>query len=134
MSRFRPFAMPITAATIGAVMAVGVFAATRTVSQKLHDGAFAVTLEAAPAPDVRVIRAGLRDGALNVRVDGVDVTAVLEQVSAELEASLEANQDLTDAQRERVQAALEQLHAKAEAHEAPPAPEASAPESGSEVR
>jgi hypothetical protein len=116
--------MPITAAVIGAVTAAGVFAASRIAGRSFQEAEVEFAVEVAPAPEVRVIQGELREGAVDIRVDGVDVGEILQEVSSELARSLEMNEELTEEERERVQAAVERLKVKVKGSQAPGAPPA----------
>lgn len=102
----RSLVLPVSAAAVGVLMAVGVFAIKRAAVDHFERQDFMSSFEV--RTDVRI------DGLENIAVEMDMVREALEQARQELQSELQSNQDLTDAQRERLQAAVEELNAKLE--------------------
>lgn len=119
----RTFLLPASAAAVGILMALGVFALKRAAvnaweDQTFHfetDGPFAITMDAG-----------------EVAMQGEAVQEILAQVREEIRLSVETKRNLSDAERARLEAALAELdvkieRARARVEEAVEAADAAAP-------
>jgi hypothetical protein len=102
----RSLVLPVSAAAVGIVMAVGVFALKNAAMERFDEQEFISSFDI--RTDVHV------DGLENIAVEMGMVREALEQARQELEHELQSNRDLTDEQRERIQTAVEELNAKLE--------------------
>lgn len=102
----RSLVLPVSAAAVGIVMAVGAFALKNAAMERFNEQEFISAFEI--QTDIHL------DGLDNIAVEMETVREALEEARQELEHELQSNRDLTDAQRERLQAAVEELNAKLE--------------------
>lgn len=110
----RQLIMPVSAAAIGCLLAVGVFAATRQARAAFQERfeAYEVEVEEAvrmqvDGQDSRVI---IRSG--DVNVDGESLREIMENVRVELRAAIDGDPDLTAEERARVREALQELQGR----------------------
>lgn len=102
----RSLVLPVSAAVVGVLMAVGVFALKNAAVNHFEHQGFVSSFE---------VRTDMHlEGLENIAVEMDMVREALEQARQELEFELQSNRDLTDAQRERIQAAVNELNAKLE--------------------
>ena len=107
----RPFLVPASAALIGILMAMGVFALKRAAENALSEHRFVTDVQVQTRGELVDLEEVL------VEVDGARIEAeiareALQRAREELQHSLESERKLTDAQRARILRALERLDAK----------------------
>ena len=128
----RTFVLPVSAAAIGILLAVGVSAAKRAAMNTLHDDGFvSVDIRRGELVDVEALVDGLEGlealDEIEVRFDEVElVRDVMDEVRAGLQEALE-DAELTEFEREEIQRALDELKAP------PPAARADATSGGEDT-
>lgn len=103
----RTLILPVSAAALGVVLALGVFALKRAALNALEDQRFITTVElrGGDLVDIEEILAEVDEA----RLEAETIHEIVEQARQEIRHTLETNRDLTEAQRTQVMRALERL-------------------------
>ena len=103
----RTLILPVSAAALGVVQALGVFALKRAALNALEDQRFitAVEVRHGDLVEIEEILAEVDEA----RLEAETIHEIVEQARQEIRHTLETNRDLTEAQRTQVMRALERL-------------------------
>lgn len=116
----RPFILPVSAAVIGSLLAVGVFAGTRKARSLVQEQYF-YAVEATEDVQVKMdgadVGVDLDGGQIvigpdDIQVDGESLQQVMEDVRVQIRAAVESDRELTAADREKIREALQRIEAK----------------------
>lgn len=114
----RPLVLPVSAAVVGSLLAVGVFALTRQAKSFAEEQYFHA-VEAAEEVQVKVegAEAAARSGRVvvgpgDIQVDGERLEQVMEDVRVQIRAAVESDGELTEADREKIREALRRIEAR----------------------
>lgn len=110
----RPFVLPVSAAVVGSLLAVGVFALTRKAKDFAEEQYFyAVEV----AEEVQMKADAARSGRVvigpdDIQVDGESLRQTMEDVRVQIRAAVESDRELTEADREKIREALQRIEAR----------------------
>lgn len=111
----RALVLPVSAAVVGSLLAVGVFGLTRKAKSFAEEQYF-YAVEVAEEVEVKVNDAA-RSGRVvigpdDIQVDGESLRQTMEDVRVQIRAAVESDRELTEADRQKIREALQRIEAR----------------------